>query len=108
MNKKIYASTCNQGCFEILRKNADRVVMAGAQSERVRSYKLRINVFRILINIDSYANSHLLLNSVKHAFFLGFNGLEIWNTGVFGVTDYESERKIYKLKMADAISSTKM
>ena len=34
------------------------------------------------------------LNSLKHVFFLDFNGLEIRYSRDFGVADYESELKI--------------
>ena len=43
----------------------------------------------------------LLLNSLKHAFFLGFSGLEIWYWGVFEVADYESELKTHVREIGD-------
>ena len=45
---------------------------------------------------------------MKHAFFLGFNRLEIWYSGVFGIADYESELNIYKFIMWDPIWWIKM
>ena len=43
-----------------------------------------------------------------HAFFLGFNELEIWYSVVFEIADYVSELKIQKLKVADPTWCTKM
>ena len=45
---------------------------------------------------------------MKHTFFFGLKGLDIWYLGVFRVADYESELKIQKFKMADPIRRTKM
>ena len=49
-----------------------------------------------------------VINPLKHAFFLGFNGFEIYYSGVFGVAVYESELRIQKFKMADPIWRTEM
>ena len=35
-----------------------------------------------------------VMNSLKHAFFFGFNEFEIYYANAFGVVDYESKLKI--------------
>ena len=44
-----------------------------------------------------------LFNPLKHALYLGFDGLEIWYSGVFGVAHYKSELNIQKFKMVDSM-----
>ena len=55
-----------------------------------------------------FSNIVLLFNPLKHAFFLEFNKLEIWYSGIFGIANYGSELKIHKFKMSDLISLTKL
>ena len=44
-----------------------------------------------------------VINPLKHAFFLVFNGFDIQYSRVFGVADYWSELRIKKFKMANPV-----